>query len=102
MHYFQAHPIAVYTEFMIKNILSKADLSRRLSKWGIELGQSDIKLLPRAAIKRQVLTDFVAEFLTKKLVETKSTLKGHEVIKERPQGAKVTIAGEITRVPRLI
>ena len=27
MHYFQAHPIVVYTEFSLKNILSKADLS---------------------------------------------------------------------------
>ncbi|GFZ00573.1 hypothetical protein Acr_14g0002080 [Actinidia rufa] len=62
MHYFQVHPIAVYTEFLLKNILSKADLSDRLSKWAVELGQSDIKFLPRAAIKGQVLTDFVTEF----------------------------------------
>ena len=27
MHYFQVHPITVYTEFLLKNILSKADLS---------------------------------------------------------------------------
>ena len=51
MHYFQAHPIAVYTEFSLKNILSKEGLSRRLSKWVIKLGQSDINFLPRVAIK---------------------------------------------------
>ena len=27
MHYFQAHPIAVYIEFLLKNIVSKEDLS---------------------------------------------------------------------------
>ena len=62
MHYFQAHPIAVYIEFPLKNIFSKVDLSGRLSKWAIKLGQSDIKFLPKAAIKGQVLADFVAEF----------------------------------------
>ncbi|XP_057463838.1 uncharacterized protein LOC130753679 [Actinidia eriantha] len=62
MHYFQAHPISVYTEFPIKAILMKADLTGRLSKWSLELGQYDISFLPRAAIKGQVLADFVAEF----------------------------------------
>ena len=38
MHYFQAHPIAVYTEFLLKIILSKVDLSGQLFKWAIELG----------------------------------------------------------------
>ncbi|GFS40490.1 hypothetical protein Acr_00g0068850 [Actinidia rufa] len=62
MHYFQAHPISVYTEFPLKAILMKADLTGRLSKWSLELGQFDISFLPRAAIKGQVLADFVAEF----------------------------------------
>ena len=65
MHYFQAHPIAVYTKFSLKNILSKADLSERLSKWAIKLGQSDIKFLPKAAIKGQVLVYFEVEFLSR-------------------------------------
>ena len=65
MHYFQAHPIAVYTKSSLKNILSKANLSRRLTKWAIELGQPDIKFLSRTTIKGQVFTDFVAEFLTR-------------------------------------
>ena len=38
MNYFQAHPIVVYIEFPLKNILMKADLSIRLSKWAVELG----------------------------------------------------------------
>ncbi|GFS37725.1 hypothetical protein Acr_00g0053660 [Actinidia rufa] len=62
MHYFQAHPISVYTEFPLKAILMKVDLTGRLSKWALELGQFDISFLPRAAIKGQVLADFVVEF----------------------------------------
>ncbi|GFS42946.1 hypothetical protein Acr_00g0082720 [Actinidia rufa] len=62
MHYFQAHPISVYTEYPLKVVLLKADLIGRLSKWFLELGQFDIKFSSRATIKGQVLADFVAEF----------------------------------------
>ena len=62
MYYFQAHLITVYMEFSLKNILSKADLSSQLSKWTIELRQSDIKFLLRETIKGQVLDNFVIEF----------------------------------------
>ncbi|XP_057505747.1 uncharacterized protein LOC130789037 [Actinidia eriantha] len=65
MHYFQAHPISVYTEYPLKDILLKADLTGRLSKWSLELGQFDIKFSSRMAIKGQVLADFVAEFSPK-------------------------------------
>ncbi|XP_057484915.1 uncharacterized protein LOC130771317 [Actinidia eriantha] len=62
MHYFQVHPISVYTEYPLKDILLKADLTGRLSKWSLELGQFDIKFSLRMAIKGQVLANFVAEF----------------------------------------
>ncbi|XP_057482051.1 uncharacterized protein LOC130768985 [Actinidia eriantha] len=62
MHYFQAHPISVYTEYPLKDILLKVDLTGRLSKWSLELGQFDIKFSPRMAIKGQVLADIVVEF----------------------------------------
>ncbi|XP_057506540.1 uncharacterized protein LOC130789741 [Actinidia eriantha] len=62
MHYFQAHPISVYTEYPLKDILLKADLTGQLSKWSLELGQFDIKFSPRMAIKGQVLADFIVEF----------------------------------------
>ncbi|GFY95165.1 hypothetical protein Acr_10g0005500 [Actinidia rufa] len=57
-----AHPISVYPEFPLKAILMKADLTGRLSKWSLELGQFDISFSPRATIKGQVLADFMAEF----------------------------------------
>ena len=53
----------MYTEFLLKNILSKENLFDRLLKWAIELEQSDIKFLHRALIKGQVLANFMAEFI---------------------------------------
>ena len=34
----------------------------RLTKWAIELGEFDIKFMPKTSIKGQVVTDFVVEF----------------------------------------
>ena len=128
MYYFQAHPIAVYTKFSLKNILSKADLCGRLSKWDIELSQSDIKFLPMATIKGQVLANFVAEFsprvvspeqdnlasahrkeesLGSKLVETQQNEtrlahKRNEPIKKSPTALGAVNTKEITKVPKVI
>ena len=74
MHYFQVHTIAVYTEFPQKNILSKVDLSSQLSRWAIEFGQSNTKFLPRAAIKGQVLADFIVEFLPRAMSPEKGNI----------------------------
>lgn len=60
--YFQAHAIRVLTEYPMKKVLQKPDLSGRLVNWAVELGQFDIEFHPRTAIKGQVLTDFLAEF----------------------------------------
>ncbi|XP_058217480.1 uncharacterized protein LOC131328563 [Rhododendron vialii] len=60
--YFQEHPIIVLTEFPLKNLLRKADLSSRVSQWAVELANFDIHFEPRTAIKAQVLVDFIAEF----------------------------------------
>ena len=38
------------------------DYTGRVAKWGTILGAFDIKYIPRTFIKRQVLTDLVAEF----------------------------------------
>ena len=50
-HYFETHPIIVIINFPIKQILSKPDLSSRLTKWAIDLRIYDIRYLPRAAKK---------------------------------------------------
>ena len=50
------------TSHPLRAIFQKPDLSGRLVKWAIELGQHDISYVPRTAIKSQVLADFTAEF----------------------------------------
>ena len=60
--YFQGHPITVYTTYPIRSILHKPELSGRLTKWAVELGEHDITYQPRTAIKSQALADFVADF----------------------------------------
>ncbi|XP_076903048.1 uncharacterized protein LOC143557999 [Bidens hawaiensis] len=59
--YFQGHPINVLTGYKLKNVLSKPELSGRLAKWAIELGEHSIEYKPRPAIKGQVMADFVTE-----------------------------------------
>ena len=60
-HYFESHPVTIVTNYPIRQILSKPDLSGRLTKWAIELGIYEIKYIPRAAKKSQVITDFLVE-----------------------------------------
>ncbi|KAL5574290.1 hypothetical protein UlMin_023887 [Ulmus minor] len=60
--YFQCHPITVYTTYPLKSILHKPELSGRLTKWTVELGEYDITFQPRTALKSQVLADIVADF----------------------------------------
>lgn len=62
LSYFQEHSIIVLTEFPLKNLLRKADLSSRVSQWAVELANFDIHFEPRTIIKAQVLADFIAEF----------------------------------------
>lgn len=60
--YFQAHTIIVVTEFPLRSILYNPNLSERVSKWAVELGQYDNRFQPQRAIKAQILADFIAEF----------------------------------------
>ena len=46
----------------IRKTMNKIDAVGRLIQWAIELGQFDIEYWPRAAIKAQVLADFIAKF----------------------------------------
>ena len=60
--YFQAHSIIITIDQPIRKMINKIDVAGRLIQWAIELGQFDIKYRPQAAIKAQVLADFIAEF----------------------------------------
>jgi hypothetical protein len=59
--YFQAHTIRILTEYPLRKVMQKLDLSGRLANWAIKLGQFDLEFVPRSAIKGQVLADFLAE-----------------------------------------
>ena len=52
----------VVTSFPIKLVLHKPEVSGRLAKWAVELGEYNVIFRPATAIKSQVLADFVAEF----------------------------------------
>nr|XP_043611691.1 uncharacterized protein LOC122583338 [Erigeron canadensis] len=59
--YFQAHPIQVLTDKPIKQVLTRPEVSGRLAKWAVELGEHEIEFKPRSAIKGQILAYFLAE-----------------------------------------
>ena len=67
--YFQAHTIEVPTEYPMKQVLHKPEVSGRLMKWAIELSEFDTRYKPKTDIKGQVLTDFVMEFAPIELAE---------------------------------
>ncbi|XP_021727707.1 uncharacterized protein LOC110694851 [Chenopodium quinoa] len=61
-HYFETHHVVVMTNYPLKSVLRKPDLTGRLGKWSISLSTMDIEYQPRKAIKSQALADFVADF----------------------------------------
>ncbi|XP_059627137.1 uncharacterized protein LOC132269936 [Cornus florida] len=61
-HYFESHSIVVLTNYPIRGILSKPDLSGRITKWAIELSSFDITYEPKVLHKGQALADFLLEY----------------------------------------
>src|SRR3954471_19776870 len=59
--YFQAHAIRVMTDLPLEKHLTKLEKSGRMRTWGVELGEFALEYVPRAAMKSQVLVDFVVE-----------------------------------------
>ena len=59
--YFQGHTITLLTDQPIKAVLHRADASRRIAKWAVELTEFDINYRPRPTIKAQILADFIVE-----------------------------------------
>nr|GEV60393.1 reverse transcriptase domain-containing protein [Tanacetum cinerariifolium] len=59
--YFQAHPITIITEQPIKQVMSRPDVTGRLQKWSIMLGEHNITYRPRMSVKGQILADFLNE-----------------------------------------
>ncbi|XP_071923230.1 uncharacterized protein [Coffea arabica] len=49
------------TDQPLRQILTKPEVSGRMTKWAVELAEHDIGYQPRTAIKAQALADFLAE-----------------------------------------
>ena len=69
--YFQGHHIHVLSDYKLNNVLRRPELSGRLAKWAIELGEHTITYKTRPAIKGQVLADFITEVPSNKIEECK-------------------------------
>ncbi|XP_059654829.1 uncharacterized protein LOC132301604 [Cornus florida] len=61
-HYFESHSIVVLTNYPIRGILFKPDLSGRITKWASELSSFDITYEPRVSQKGQAVADFLLEY----------------------------------------
>nr|XP_017239371.1 PREDICTED: uncharacterized protein LOC108212150 [Daucus carota subsp. sativus] len=59
--YFQGHDIKVYTNYPLRKILHKPDLSGRLVNWAVELSQYNVQYIPRNSLRGQALDDFLLE-----------------------------------------
>ncbi|XP_057793079.1 uncharacterized protein LOC131009684 [Salvia miltiorrhiza] len=59
--YFLSHRVVVRTTLPFKQVLGCPDLSGRMVKWAVELGEYDVEYEPRTAIKAQALADFIQE-----------------------------------------
>ncbi|XP_071739877.1 uncharacterized protein [Rutidosis leptorrhynchoides] len=55
------HPVHVLTNMPVKQVLTKPEISGRLTLWAVELGAYQISYFPRSAVKGQVLVDYLAE-----------------------------------------
>ncbi|XP_075499285.1 uncharacterized protein LOC142537674 [Primulina tabacum] len=61
--YFLSHPIVVLTNSPLGRIMTHSEVSGRMVKWTIEVGEYDIEYQPRTAIKAQALTNFLIEII---------------------------------------
>ncbi|XP_075499387.1 uncharacterized protein LOC142537778 [Primulina tabacum] len=61
--YFLSHPIVVFINSLLGRIMTHAEVSGRMVKWTVKLGEYDIEYKPQAAIKAQALTDFLIEMI---------------------------------------
>uniref|UniRef100_A0A2N9IAX1 RNase H type-1 domain-containing protein n=1 Tax=Fagus sylvatica TaxID=28930 RepID=A0A2N9IAX1_FAGSY len=58
----ESNKVTVLSDLPLKMLLQRSDFSGRITKWGVYLGSLGVEYKPRAAIKGQVLAEFLAEF----------------------------------------
>jgi ribonuclease HI len=66
------------TGYPIQQIPRRPEISVRLAKWAIELGDFDLKYKPRTSLKWQVIADFLAEIPEGKKQEVQQDLAPKE------------------------
>jgi hypothetical protein len=62
-HYFEAHRVRVLMNQPLNDIFRNRYSSSRIAKWAMELSEHVIEFEKRSAIKSQVLTDFIADWM---------------------------------------
>ncbi|XP_073017906.1 uncharacterized protein [Primulina eburnea] len=100
--YFLSHQIVVLTNSPLGRIMTHAEVSGRMIKWTVELGEYDIEYKPRVAIKAQALSDFLSEMIQPSgeevwtvFVDEASSLAGAcgvGVVMISPPGEKIKLA----------
>jgi hypothetical protein len=60
-HYFLAHTVWVVSNRPLAQVLQSKEAMGRIAQWAVEIGQYDVKFVPRLAIKSQALVDFIAK-----------------------------------------
>ncbi|XP_073030804.1 uncharacterized protein [Primulina eburnea] len=102
--YFLSHPIIVLTNSPLGRIMTHSEVSGRMIKWNVELGEYDIEYKPRVAIKAQALSDFLSEMIQpaaeerwRVFVDGASCLAGCGVgvVIISPSGEKIKLAVKI-------
>jgi hypothetical protein len=61
-HYFLVHTVHVVSDRPLAWVLQSKEATGRITHWAMEIGQYDVKFIPRRAIKYQALADFIAEW----------------------------------------
>jgi ribonuclease HI len=80
-HYFQGHPIKVFTDRPIETILRNPNVTGRVAEWAVELQPFEISLETTEVIKSKALAEFTAEWtnpFTDETPEVESTLPREE------------------------
>ncbi|KAL2227192.1 UNVERIFIED_CONTAM: Retrovirus-related Pol polyprotein from transposon [Sesamum indicum] len=105
--YFQSHKIIVLMNQPLKNILSRPEVSGRLVKWAIELGEHDIDYQARTSEKGQILADFVIEMSNEDAPENElwmlhvdgssnASNGGAEILIQGPKGIEIEVAARLS------
>ncbi|XP_071718123.1 uncharacterized protein [Rutidosis leptorrhynchoides] len=53
----------IYSNKFFMQVLSKPEVSGRIDKWAIEMGEHEIHYAPRTAVKGRIMADFMVEFI---------------------------------------